>query len=138
MTSHRRFSLAAYRALLRLYPSALRREFGTEMLEMFAYDLAAAPGFRSSLHLWRVTLRETLHVVLPECWETPEIVVPFLTTIVVLLANSPAIVVSVQNRITTPRDALIGFSALCLMTALTAFLAVCRWMRSGLTTLRLT
>lgn len=138
MTLAFRCSLAAYRGLLRLYPAALRREFGIEMLEMFECDLAAARGLNRALHLWCVTLRETFDIVLPEWWDTPEIVVPFLTTVVVLAANSPAVVIAIRNQITTPHDALIGFSGLCSLTALTSFMAVCRWMRSGLTTLRLT
>lgn len=137
MTRSPRFSRAAYRALLLLYPAELRHAFAGEMLEMFESDLADARDFRSALHLWRVTLRETLDVVLPEWWNTPEIAVPFLTTIVVLIANSPTIVLALRSQITTPLDALIGFSALCSISALTAFFAVCRWMRSGLTTLRL-
>lgn len=138
MTTSLRFSLAAYGILLRFYPAELRREFGAEMLEMFAHDLAAAGGFKSALQIWCVTLRETFDILVPQWWDTPEVAVPFLTTIVVLIANSPAIIISIQNRITTPLDALIGFSALCSLSALTAFFAICRWMRSGLIVLRLT
>ncbi len=138
MSASFRFSLAAYRGLLRLYPSDLRRAFGFEMVEMFAHDLTASSGFKGSLHVWCVTLRETFDIVLPKWWDTPEIAVPFLTTIVVLIANSPTLVMSLRARMTTPHDALIGFFALCSLTALTSFLAICRWMRSGLTTLRLT
>ena len=58
-----RFSLAAYRVILRRYPSAMRRRFGRDMVELFALqldDAVRARGVAGWLACWGRVLREVL------------------------------------------------------------------------------
>lgn len=138
MTPSFRFSLAVYRTILRLYPADLRRAFASEMLDMFRYDLAAARGINGALHLWCVTLSETFDIVLPEWWDTPEIVVPSLSAAVAMLANSPAMIFAIRGQaFTTPLDAICVLTIAASVTAVTSFIAINRWTREALIYLRL-
>ena len=140
MTPSFRFGLAAYRAILRLYPADLRRAFASEMVDLFAYDLAAARGIQGALHLWCRTLRETFDIVLPEWWDTPEIAVPSLSAAVAMLANSPAMIFAKRGQgfpTPTPHDAFCVLAIVGFITALTSFIAINRWTRDALISLRL-
>jgi len=53
--SFARWSCLVYGALLRLYPSALRRQFGDEMIEVFAdqmRDACARDGWVGGMGVW--------------------------------------------------------------------------------------
>jgi hypothetical protein len=55
-----------YSALLLLYPSAFRREFGEEMLEVFSEQMRDAchqDGWLGGMAVWRCVSGEILHTV---------------------------------------------------------------------------
>jgi hypothetical protein len=72
-------SIRAYAALLALYPAELRREFGSEIVEVFAEDLANAVrfrGLRGFLSVWWCALREFVRIALPAQAENRLVAVP--------------------------------------------------------------
>jgi len=143
-----RWSLRAYRILLMLYPDDLRREFGPEMLEAFAHDLAdecAARGIKGAIRVWRITLHEVIRIGLPAWLEIPAVVVPALSAVAVLASQSPLLIVAVRRGAqmslrlgdVTAGDALIALAVDAAIAALTSFVAVYRWKRASLISLDL-
>lgn len=62
-----RFSRQVYAALLLLYPSSLRRQFGEEMIEVFADQMRDAhqkDGWVGRMGVWRCVADETLRTAL--------------------------------------------------------------------------
>lgn len=141
MTRFFRFSLVAYRGLLVLYPRDLRSEFGGEILEAFQNDLAAgyaARRIRGALHVWRVALREVVHIAVPQWLRIPAIVVPALSAAAVVISNSPLLIAAIQRRgDATPADALTALAIAGTIAALTSFVAVHGWKRAALISLGL-
>lgn len=63
MTARTPVSSRVYSAILLLYPKALRREFGQEMVEVFAEqmrDASRSEGWRGELKLWGCVGSETV------------------------------------------------------------------------------
>lgn len=130
-----RWSLRAYPRLLILYPEDLRRDFGPDMLEAFAHDLSAAHSVKGAIRVWRITLRELIHIGLPGWLRTPAVVVPALSAAGVLISQSPLLIMSFRPGGTTPLDALVAVAIEAAVTALTSFVAVHRWKRNSLISL---
>ena len=129
-------SLRAYERLLILYPEDLRRDFGADMLEAFADDLAAAPGIRGAFCLWRSTLREVLQIAVPAWCDIPGVVVPLLSAAIFASAQSPLIILAARRQLLTELpDALISVGIGSVISAIISFVAIYRWKRAGLITL---
>lgn len=126
-----RWSLRAYGSLLALYPEDLRRDFGSDMLEAFAHDLAVDPTVR----VWRITLRELIHIGLPGWLGIPAVAVPALSAAAVVFSQSPLVIMSFRPGGATPLDALVAVSIEAAVAALTSFVAVHRWKRARLISL---
>ena len=145
MTSSLRRSLRAYERLLILYPEDLRRDFGADMMEAFAEDLAAARGIAATVGVWRSVLREFMRIAVPAWFEIPEVVVPLLSAVTVAFSQSPLILLAVRMKMLSDpadrslivTDSLIGIGIGAAVAALTSFVAIYRWKRAGLITLRL-
>ena len=63
MTPSLRWNCRFYAALLRFYPSTLRRQFGQEMIEVFAdqmRDACEKDGWVGGIGVWRCVGREVL------------------------------------------------------------------------------
>jgi hypothetical protein len=144
MTRFLRWSLRAYRGLLILYPDDLRRDFGPEMLEAFGHDLAvecAGRSIRGVLRVWRITLRELIHIALPAWLQTPAVAVAALSTAAAIISQSPLLIVTIQREAAirpgdaTPLDALFAVAIAASITALTSFVAVYPWKRASLMSL---
>jgi hypothetical protein len=74
-------SARVYAAMLYLYPSELRHDFGGEMAEVFAEDLASAltfHGIRGVLAVWWCALKEFVVVAVPEQAGNRIVAVPFI------------------------------------------------------------
>jgi hypothetical protein len=127
VTSRFRWSLRAYRGLLILYPDDLRRDFGPEILEAFAHDLSELGVFR----VWRITLREAIHIALPACLRIPAVAVPALATAATIVTQSPLMILTVlRKEDATPLYALSAIAIGAALTAVTSFVAVYRWKRA--------
>jgi hypothetical protein len=66
MTARTPVSSRVYSAILLLYPRALRREFGQEMVEVFAEqmrDARRSEGWRGELRLWGCVGNETVRTL---------------------------------------------------------------------------
>jgi hypothetical protein len=126
-----RWSLRAYGRLLTLYPEDLRRDFGPEMLEAFADDLSVEGAVR----VWRITLRELIHIGLPAWLRIPAVVVPALSAATVIVSQSPLLIVSFRPGGATPLDAMVAVTIEATVAALTSFVAVHRWKRVRLISL---
>lgn len=121
-----RWSLRAYQRLLILYPEDLRRDFGPDMLEAFANDLAVGRAVR----VWRIALRELIHIGLPGWLRIPAVAVPLLSAAAVVFSQLPLLIVTVARR-----DALVAITIEAALAALTSFVAVHRWKRASLISL---
>ena len=136
-----RLSLAVYKWLLIAYPAELRRDFGPDMLEAFADDLRTARGMAGVLRVWRTTLREVIAIGLPAWLEMPTVAVPLLSAAIVAASQSPLIVMAARRQILTPQpvlaDAMIAVGIESAIAAITSFVAIYRWKRAGLITLRI-
>jgi hypothetical protein len=134
-----RWSLKAYRSLLILYPDDLRRDFGSEMLETFAQDLAgeyAAHSIKGSVRVWRIALRETIRIALPAWLQIPAVAVPAIASSLAFVTQSPLLIMTVlRKEDATPLNALCAIAIGAAITALTAFVAVHRWKRASLISL---
>lgn len=140
MTPSLNWSLRAYERLLLLYPENLRRDFAPDMLEAFAEDLGAARGTAGALRLWRGVLREVLHIAVPAWFEMPAVVVPVLSAVLVVASQSPLMVRAARLQPTGPTDladALVAVGIEAVVSALTSFVAIYRWKRARLVTLRI-
>jgi hypothetical protein len=126
-----RWSLRAYRSVLIFYPEDLRREFGLEMLEAFADDLAV----ENPVRVWRITLRELIHIGLPAWLRIPAVAVPALSAATLVFSQSPLLIMSFRGSGTRPLDALVAVGIETAVTALTSFVAVHRWKRTRLVVL---
>src|SRR5579871_4744300 len=75
-------SLRVYRAMLSLYPVELRRDFGSEMIEVFADDLADARqtnGIAGACLVWWCALCEVFRLAVPKLGSNPAIAVPAIS-----------------------------------------------------------
>lgn len=133
------WSLRAYPRLLVLYPVNLRRDFGPEMLEAFAHDLSsecAARGIKGAIHVWRITLRETIRIGLPAWLEIPAVAVPAISSVLAILTQSPLLIMTaLRKEDATPLYALSAIAIGAAITALTSFVAIHRWKRATLISL---
>jgi hypothetical protein len=136
-----RLSLALYRRLLISYPADLRRDFGSDMLEAFADDLWTARGIGGVLRVWRTTLREVIAIAIPAWLEIPTVAVPLLSAAIVAASQSPLVVMAAHRQILTGNpilaDAMIAVGIESAIAAMTSFVAIYRWKRAGLITLRI-
>jgi hypothetical protein len=137
MTRAIQLSRTIYRAVMFLYPTEFRCDFGEEMLETFAEDLAAQQaghGFRGVLTVWRTALSEVIRLT-PRLWvRNATAVAPPLTALAMIATASPALVHAIQRQAhaklrpgeTTPLDLLLALALEGTIAALTAFVAVQR------------
>ena len=132
-------SLRAYERLLILYPEDLRRDFGADMIEAFAEDLGAACGITGMLRVWRNALREMMQIAIPAWFELPGVVVPALSAAIVAASQTPLVIraAHVPPGDAMFADALIAVGIEVAIAAVTSFIAICRWKRAGLITLRI-
>ena len=138
-------SLQAYERLLILYPRDLRRDFAADMIEAFGEDLAAARSIGGVLRVWRSALREVMQIAVPAWFEIPEVLVPLFSAAIAAASQSPLVVLAVRRQLLLNlpagdpilADNLIGVGIASAISALTSFLAIYRWKRAGLITLRL-
>jgi hypothetical protein len=75
-------SVRLYAAALPLYPPDLRRDFGAEMADAFAQDLADAlqrNGMRGVMRVWYCAISELLRIALPSQAEKPVVAVPCIS-----------------------------------------------------------
>jgi hypothetical protein len=135
-------SVNAYRAILRLYPNELRRDFGPDMLEAFSDDLTAqyaARGVRGAMRVWRIALRESIRIGYPAWVQIPAVAVPALSVATVIVTQSPLLIMTMRRGVplrfhpgaADPIDALIALAIESAITALTSFVAVYRWKRAS-------
>jgi hypothetical protein len=134
MTPSLHWSLRAYERLLILYPEDLRRDFGVEMLEAFSEDLAAAHGIGGALRVWRSALREVMQIAVPAWCEIPAVMVPLLSAAIVAASQSPLIILAARRYLLAN---LIAVGIGSVIAAMTSFVAIHRWKRTGLITLRI-
>ena len=79
MMTIQKVSARVYAALLPLYPPDLLRDFGPEMAEAFAEDLADAlqhRGLAGGIRVWWRSLCELVRIALPRQAENPAFAVP--------------------------------------------------------------
>jgi hypothetical protein len=72
-------SVRAYAVLMPLYPADLRREFQSDMIELFAEDLSNAlrySGCKGAMRVWRCALKEFVRIALPAHAQNRIIAVP--------------------------------------------------------------
>ena len=82
MTGFLDWSSRIYGRILNLYPDDLRRDFGADMVLVFAEDLAAArreAGVSGVIRVWRLALGEVFRLALPCHAESPAVVVPAIS-----------------------------------------------------------
>ncbi len=141
MTATLHWGLRAYERLLILYPEDLRRDFGADMMEAFDEDLAAARGIGGAFRVWRSTLREVLQIAVPAWLEIPTVAVPLLSAAFVAASQSPLIVLTAHTQSLAPypvlADAVMAVATESAVSAIVSFIAIYRWKRAGLITLRL-
>jgi hypothetical protein len=134
------FSIRAYSAMLFLYPSELRRDFGAEILLVFREDLNSASsyrGFSGIASVWACALREFVRIALPAYAENRRVAVPSI-----LFALNEAVLTIPQKLIFTHRPISLQFvmaTALwpSLLAALTALVVVILGQQCPLFPLRL-
>jgi hypothetical protein len=71
-----RVSHRVYAALLLLYPTALRQQFGEEMLEVFTDQMRDArnkDGWVGEMAVWRCVAGETVHTVVSSHLQTASV-----------------------------------------------------------------
>ena len=134
MTPSLHRSLRAYERLLILYPADLQRDFGADMMEAFGEDLAAAHGIGGALRVWRSALREVMQIAVPAWCEIPAVMVPVLSAAIVAASQSPLIVLAARRQL-LPNLIAVGIGS--AIAAVTSFIAIYRWKRTGLITLRI-
>lgn len=133
-------SVRAYSAMLFLYPSELRRDFGAEILDLFREDLNHASSYRGlvgMLSVWACALREFVRIALPAYAENRRVAVPSI-----LFAFNEAVLTIPQKLIFTHRPVSLQFvlaTALwpSLLAALTALVVVILGQQCPLFPLRL-
>jgi hypothetical protein len=145
MSRFLRWSVRAYHSLLILYPDDLRRDFGPEMLEAFMQDLSvecAARSVKGAIRVWRITLRELIQIGFPAWLETPAVTVPAISSAMAIVWQSPLLIMisrrahlSLHFGDDATRYALAEIAVSAVVTALTSFVAVCRWKRASLISL---
>lgn len=84
-------SVRLYQSLMLLYPDDLRRNYGQEMLLLFADDLEHARrtgGRWEAIRIWRIALREFLPFALPACLSSSAIRVPAITFVLFSIMTS--------------------------------------------------
>jgi len=148
MTGFFRWSLKAYRGLLTLYPEDLRREFGAEILEAFEDDLSAecaAHSIGGAIRVWRIALHETIRIGPPAWRRNPALAVSAISTAFAMVTQSPLLILTIRRATqlnlrpgdATPLDTVFALAIGAALTALTSFVAVHRWKRANLISLRL-
>src|ERR1700733_3169218 len=88
------YVLAAYRALLWLYPAELRANYGGEMAEVFEQQLTlefASRGLRGALSTTWYAIRELLTIALPGRLLSERMIAPSLS-----LAITSAVLISLE------------------------------------------
>ena len=133
-------SVRAYTAMLFLYPAELRRDFGSEILDVFREDLNHAGSYRGlagMLSVWTCALREFIRIALPAWAENRRVAVPSI-----LFAFNETIITIPQKLIFTHRPMSLQFilaTALwpSLLAALTALVVVILGQQCPLFPLRL-
>ena len=126
-----------YRSLLAFYPEDLRREYGAEMVLVFADDLACAlrnTGLRGVLRVWRCAAAEFICFALPGRLSTPAFRVPAIASVIFTSAMAAQIAALWRHSPDVPRffHALgVGLTLPVLGTPFIALLAVwaCRGQR---------
>lgn len=137
-----RWSVKAYGGILLLYPDDLRHNHGAEMLEAFSYDVAAAcavRSIRSVTRVWRIAMREVIHIAVPAWLQIPAVIVPALSVAVLIASQLPILMVTIRREApmrfhsgdATAIDALLSIALEAAVMALTAFLVARRWKGSG-------
>jgi hypothetical protein len=123
MTTFVRLNTRLYANLLPLYPPDLRRDFGAEMIGVFAEDLADAwqdRGVRGVLRLWCSAALELAHIALPGLLQIPAIAVPLLSFLFsAAMIGAELMLVPDRKGPTIGAVLTAGF-----ITALTSFAAV--------------
>jgi hypothetical protein len=141
MTRFFRWSLMVYRRVLTLYPEDLRREFGAEILEAFEDDLSAAcaaHSIRGAIRVWRIALDETMRIGFPAWRQNPALAVSAISAALAMVTQSPLLIMTaLRKEDATPLYALSAIAIGAAITALTSFVAVHRWKRASLISLRL-
>jgi hypothetical protein len=134
MTALLSLSMRLYAAVLPLYPPDLRRDFGPEMSEAFAEDLADAlhhRGLKGVVRVWYCSLRELLRIALPSQAENPAVAVPCIIFILSETVMSGELMLGVSLRSETLASGMIPLGMIpvvilwpSFVAALTAFVAV--------------
>lgn len=99
-----RWGIRLYNGILLLYPATLRREYGREMAEIFADDLATAWHKRSIRGVIQVvwqTTTEIFRIALPERLVNPAMVAPAVS-----IGLHLAVVLSVLALAAIARDGI--------------------------------
>lgn len=121
MTRLTQWNARIYAAALPLYPQELRRDFGTEMTEVFVEDLAEAwrdAGLAGAVRVWSCAAWEIARIALPRQLENPAIGVPILSFVQSVVALSAEMLLS-HGRLSAPVLLLPG-----LVAALTSIAAL--------------
>jgi hypothetical protein len=87
-----------YRASLFLYPAEFRREFGPEMSEVFAMQVAEASGLVETARRGWYALNEVFTLALPMRIVDPKLVAPAVS-----LLGTPAILVPLLWALNNPK-----------------------------------
>ena len=142
MSPFLRWSLRVYSSLLILYPDDLRRDFGPEMLEAFMQDLSvecAARSVNGAIRVWRITLRELIQIGFPAWMQIPAVTVPAISSAMAIVWQLPLLIMTIRRAHLSlhysnaaSRYALAEIAICAALTALTSFVAVCRWKRASL------
>jgi len=86
-----------YTAVLPLFPQELRRDFGAEMTEVFAEDLAEAwrnAGLAGAIRVWWCAAWEIVRIAFPRQLENPAVGVPLLSFVQSVVALTAELVLS--------------------------------------------
>jgi hypothetical protein len=89
-------STRIYRWLLALYPEDLRRDYGEEMVLVFADELRDA-DFRGAVRAWRRALGEFFHFALPACASSSAVRVPAISLAIFLCSTASVAVVDYRR-----------------------------------------
>ncbi len=103
MTPSMRWSCRVYATLLLLYPSTLRRQFGQEMIEVFAdqmRDACQTDGWVGGMGVWSCVGREVLRTALALA----------LSSFASIARSTPTSRVSIAEISISPRFVPTGFS----------------------------
>jgi hypothetical protein len=111
-----------YRGMLRLYPTELRRDFGPEMMEVFADDLAdgwRTCGFAGACLVWWCVLCEFFRIAIPHLRGNPIVAVPVTSFVLNALVVRGELMLGNQSI----GQAVTGAGLICALTALVVVLS---------------